>query len=139
MFSNALHAELDGGALLFLTDARLSTSHCAKYQLVVTVDEKRLFCESLGIAVEQVKVERVPHPTKRTHMLYKVSHPWFGEGLDQLEHEAWHKFFDQAQSKPALPMRCQGKTKKGAQCQNAPQKGEIYCGPHLDQLRRSGG
>ena len=103
---------------------------------MVTLEEKKVFCESLGIAVDQVRVERVPHPTKRAHFFFRVSHPLFGEGVAQLEHEAWHKFFDAARERAPLPSRCQAKTKKGKPCANVPQKGESYCGPHLDQLAR---
>ncbi|MCC7384338.1 MAG: hypothetical protein IT384_21005 [Deltaproteobacteria bacterium] len=106
---------------------------------MVTTDEKRLFCASIGIDISQVKVERIPDPHRRAHYLFRVSHPWFGEGVDPLEHDAWHKFFDAAEKSPPLPERCQARTKKGAPCQNAPQKGELYCGPHLDQLKRERG
>ena len=47
--------------------------------------EQRLFCESLGISSNRVKVERIPHPTKRAHMVHRVSHPHFGEGVAALE------------------------------------------------------
>lgn len=32
------------------------------------------------------------------------------------------------------PSTCRATTKKGNPCNNAPQKGEQYCGPHLTQL-----
>ena len=93
--------------------------------------EQQLFCEALGISARQVTVERIPHPTKRAHLLYRVSHPHFGAGVAALEHEAWRAFFSAAEKIEPLPDRCQGVTKKGKPCSNAPQKGERYCGPHL--------
>lgn len=32
------------------------------------------------------------------------------------------------------PATCRATTNKGKPCSNAPQKGEQFCGPHLDQL-----
>jgi hypothetical protein len=93
--------------------------------------EQQLFCESLGISVNRVHVERIPHPTKRAHMVYRVWHPHFGEGVAPLEHAAWRAFFREAEKKEPLPDRCQATTKKGTPCSNVPQKGEKYCGPHL--------
>ena len=98
--------------------------------------EQRLFCESLGISTNSVKVERIAHPTKRAHMVFRVSHPHFGEGEASLEHEAWRAFFRAAEAKEPLPDLCQGVTKKGKPCSNAPQKGERYCGPHLAKAKR---
>ncbi len=97
--------------------------------------EQRLFCEALGISAQRVKVERIPHPSKRAHMLYRVSHPHFGEGLAALEQDAWRAFFSAAEKTEPVPDRCQGVTKKGKPCSNAPQKGERYCGPHLAKAK----
>ncbi len=99
--------------------------------------EQRLFCEALGISAQSVHVERVPHPTKRAHMIYRVSHPHFGAGEAALEHDAWRAFFRAAETAEPLPDRCQGVTKKGAPCSNKPQHGERYCGPHLAKARQS--
>ena len=93
--------------------------------------EQRIFCEALGISPNSVKVERIPHPTKRAHMLYRVAHSYFGEGVAPLEVDAWRAFFRAAEAVEPLPDRCQALTKKGKPCSNAPQKGERYCGPHL--------
>jgi hypothetical protein len=99
--------------------------------------EQRLFCESLGISVSRVTVERVPHPSKRAHLVYRVSHPHFGEGVAALEQDAWRAFFRAAEAKEPLPDRCEGVTKKGKPCSNQPQKGERLCGPHLAKARSS--
>jgi hypothetical protein len=101
-----------------------------------TADEKKVFCDALGLRIDQVRVERIPHPTKRAHLLYKVWHPHFGEGVAALEHEAWQKFFDAAEKQPPLPTRCQARKKDGTPCQNAPQAGEQYCGPHLAKVKK---
>ncbi len=101
-----------------------------------TAKQKHIFCDSIGIRADQIKVERVPHPTKRAHWVYRVSHPLFGEGVAQHEDDAWQRFFSGAEKKKPLPDRCQARTKKGKPCANAPQKGESYCGPHLDMMRR---
>jgi hypothetical protein len=98
--------------------------------------EQQVFCESLGISVNSVTVERIAHPTKRAHMLYRVSHPTFGRGEASLEYDAWRAFFRAAEAKEPVPDRCQGVTKKGQPCSNAPQKGERYCGPHLAKMKR---
>ena len=100
--------------------------------------EQQLFCESIGISVNSVKVERIPHPTKRAHMLYRVSHPYFGQGEASLEFDAWRAFFRVAETKEPLPDRCQGFTKKGKPCSNVPQKGERFCGPHLAKQKGDG-
>lgn len=105
----------------------------------MTNEEKKIFCEALGISLQSVTVERLPHPTKRAHTVYRVSHPHYGEATDAREEAAWRAFCDAAERKPALPVVCQAKTKKGKPCANTPQKGEIYCGPHLDQARRNSG
>ena len=97
----------------------------------MTNDQKQKFCEALGIRLDQVKVERVAHPTKRGYLIFRVSHPRFGEGIDQLEALAWKKFMDAAEKQTALPTRCQATKKDGQPCQNAPQHGEQFCGPHL--------
>ena len=102
---------------------------------MITAEDKRLFCEALGLRVDVVKVERIPHPTKRAHMLYRVWHPAFGEGVDALEHRAWEKFMDVAEKAPPLPSRCEGVTKSGERCRSAPQAGERLCGPHLTKAR----
>lgn len=39
-----------------------------------------------------------------------------------------------AASNAPIPGRCRATTKKGKPCNNAPQKGEQFCGPHLTQL-----
>lgn len=39
-------------------------------------------------------------------------------------------------SSPADGARCAATTKAGKPCANAPQKGERYCGPHLDVAAR---
>jgi len=104
----------------------------------VATREQRLFCEALGISVGQVRVERVAHPTKRAHTVFRVSHSYFGDGVAQLERDAWQKFFDEAQRKEPRPDKCQGTTKKGAPCASGPQKGERYCGPHLAAARKRG-
>jgi hypothetical protein len=93
--------------------------------------DQRLFCEALGISAQAVSVERTPHATKRAHMVYRVSHPTFGEGVASLERDAWQAFFRAAEAKGPLPDRCQATTKKGKPCSNAPQHGERFCGPHL--------
>ncbi len=98
--------------------------------------EQRLFCESLGISANSVTVERIAHPTKRAHMVVRVSHPHFGEGAAALEHDAWRAFFRAAEAKGPLPDRCQAVTKKGKPCSNVPQKGERYCGPHLSKAKQ---
>jgi hypothetical protein len=98
--------------------------------------EQRLFCESLGISANSVTVERTTHPTKRAHTVFRVWHPHFGEGVASLELDAWRAFFRAAEAKEPLPDRCQGVTKKGNPCSNAPQKGERYCGPHLAKAKR---
>jgi hypothetical protein len=98
---------------------------------MATVEQKRMFCEALGIRVDQVSVERLPHPEKRAHTIWKVSHPLFGDGAGMSEAEAWQKFFNAAEKKPALPTRCQALKKNGMPCQNAPQAGQRFCGPHL--------
>ena len=36
--------------------------------------------------------------------------------------------------KASDPGKCQATTNKGKPCNNAPQKGEQFCGPHLTQL-----
>ena len=36
--------------------------------------------------------------------------------------------------KPSNPGKCRATTNKGKPCNNAPQKGEQFCGPHLNQL-----
>ena len=36
------------------------------------------------------------------------------------------------------PGRCRATTKKGKPCNNAPQKGEQFCGPHLTRLAEDG-
>lgn len=97
----------------------------------MTTDQKRKFCEALGIRLDQVKVERVPHPTKRAHMIFRVSHVRFGEASDQFEALAWKKFMDVAEKRAMLPTRCQATKRNGQPCQNAPQVGEHFCGPHL--------
>lgn len=98
--------------------------------------EQQLFCESLGISVNSVTVERIAHPTKRAHMVYRVSHPHFGQGEASLEYDAWRAFFSAAEKKEPLPDRCQGVTSKGKPCSNKPQRGELYCGPHLAKAKR---
>lgn len=35
---------------------------------------------------------------------------------------------------PPTSLRCRATTSKGKPCNNAPQKGEHFCGPHLTQL-----
>jgi hypothetical protein len=97
----------------------------------MTREQQRTFCEALGIRWEQVRVERVSHPEKRAHLIFKVSHPWFGEGTDQLEDRAWQKFMDAAERKGALPSRCQALKKDGQPCGNSCQAGESFCGPHM--------
>lgn len=86
----------------------------------MTNDQKQKFCEALGIRLDQVKVERVAHPTKRAHLIFRVSHPRFGEGIDQMEALAWKKFMDAAEKQTALPTRCQATKKDGQPCQNPP-------------------
>lgn len=39
----------------------------------------------------------------------------------------------------AKPGKCRATTNKGKPCNNAPQKGEQFCGPHLTQLVGRGG
>jgi hypothetical protein len=39
---------------------------------------------------------------------------------------------------PSSPVRCMATTKKGKPCNNTPQKGEQYCGPHLTQRLTQG-
>ena len=102
----------------------------------MTNDQKQKFCEALGIRLDQVKVERVPHPTRRAHLMFRVSHPRFGEGSDQLEDRAWKKFMDAAEKQTALPTRCQATKKDGQPCRSAPQRGESFCGPHLTHQPR---
>jgi len=68
-------------------------------------------------------------------MVYRVSHPCFGEGVAMLEFDAWREFMRAAEAKEPLPDRCQAVTKKGKPCSNAPQKGERYCGPHLAKAK----
>lgn len=102
----------------------------------MTAEQQRKFCEALGIRREQVQVERVPHPTKRAHMIFRVSHPRFGEGSDPYEARAWKKFMDAAEKAGPLPTRCQAIKKDGQPCGNAPQHGESFCGPHLSQGNR---
>lgn len=97
--------------------------------------EQKLFCEALGISVQAVKVERIPHPEKRAHMIHRVSHPHFGAGEAALLQDAWRAFFREAEGKEPLPDRCQGVTKKGKPCSNKPQAGERFCGPHLAKER----
>jgi len=45
-------------------------------------------------------------------------------------------------SRPAAPAfapgACQATTKSGQPCRGGVKKGEIYCGPHLDQVARAG-
>jgi len=82
-----------------------------------------------------VKVERIPHPTKRAHEVFRVSHPHFGQGVAALEIDAWRAFMRAAESVEPLPDRCQGVTKQGKPCSNVPQKGERYCGPHLAKAK----
>lgn len=97
--------------------------------------EQRLFCEALGISASRVTVQRIPHPTRRAHMVYRVSHPNFGEGVAALERDAWQAFFTAAEARAPLPERCEGVTKAGKPCSNVPQKGERYCGPHLAKAK----
>lgn len=88
----------------------------------MTTDQKRKFCEALGIRLDQVKVERVPHPTKRAHMIFRVSHVRFGEASDQFEALAWKKFMDVAEKRATLPHAMSGDQKeRTALPGNAPQ------------------
>jgi CCCH zinc finger in TRM13 protein len=36
--------------------------------------------------------------------------------------------------KPSNPAKCRATTNKGKPCNNTPQKGEQFCGPHLNQF-----
>jgi hypothetical protein len=41
-----------------------------------------------------------------------------------------------AASNAPIPGKCRATTKKGKPCNNTPQKGEQFCGPHLTRLAR---
>jgi hypothetical protein len=95
-----------------------------------TVRERRLFCEALGIKLEQVKEERVADAKRPLQSVWRVSHPAFGAGEHADQEQAWHRFFDVAEKAPPLPLRCEATTKDGRPCKAAPQAGYRHCGPH---------
>ena len=96
-------------------------------------DYKRQMCAALGIKMHDVRVEREPHPSKRAHWVYRISHHYYGEGVAQLQEHAWNAFFSAAEKKKKkrLPDNCPAVTKTGTPCKSKPQRGEAYCGPHL--------
>ena len=105
----------------------------------------RQFLDLLNYRGDIAKIERVQHPEKRLHMIYRASHPGVGVSEAETEAKAWTKLCDRAEKKgPATQVDasiqvdnglCRAKTKKGRPCQNVPQKGEEYCGPHLTKLQ----
>ncbi len=100
-----------------------------------TVRERRVFCDALGIKLEQVREERVADPERPYQSIWRVSHEAFGAGEHADQDQAWHRFFDAAEKAPPLPLRCQATTKSGQPCKSGPQAGQRFCGPHMPRSR----
>ncbi len=95
--------------------------------------EARAFLEMLGHRGDLARMNRVPHPTKKLHLLYEASHPKVGSATGVEEHEAWRRLCDLAERAGALPELCEATKKNGQPCKNPPQRGERYCGSHLGE------
>jgi hypothetical protein len=95
----------------------------AKYAGTCGTCEER-FAVGDPIASTLVGAKRVFH---HSHCVYG-SEPGRGSGAAEARPTA-----------PAIaPDACQATTKSGQPCRGGVKKGEIYCGPHLDQMARGG-
>lgn len=93
--------------------------------------QARQFLELLGHRGDVARLDKVEHPSKRAHWLYKASHPGVGTVDGATDRQAWQRLCDLAEAQGPLPDVCEGKTKRREPCRNAPQRGERFCGSHL--------
>ncbi len=93
--------------------------------------EARQFLDLLGHRGDTARLDKVAHPSKRAHWLYRATHPGVGTVEGGSDREVWKALCDLAEKQGPLPDRCEGTTKAGRPCANTPQRGERFCGSHL--------
>lgn len=67
--------------------------------------DRQLFCEAAGLSARLLVFERIPHPTKRCHVLWRAEHPDVGEVLHATELGAWHTFCDLVERQQRLLLK----------------------------------
>ena len=82
---------------------------------------------AIGDPIAPVRVEK-----KTTYHHGACRYPataLLGQATTKADVDAVH-----AAGTPSNPVKCGATTSKGKPCQNTPQHGELFCGPHLTKL-----